>query len=234
MQLKPIGVIRSCFASKFGTPRQGVLSPSSWAELILDPQVCPTGVLHDLDQYSHLWLIAYFHQSGDNFSQGKIHPPRLNGKKVGVFASRSPHRPNPLGLTLARIEEVQERSVLLSHVDLIDQTPVLDIKPYIPEFDALPNARIPEWLKQSSEAPEIAIIWNPDVQREVAAVQAQRRWPAERFFLLVEEMLRSDPRPRVYRDMPEKIHIIQIEDWDFHFRWQEDHFEVFRVVNLSK
>lgn len=134
----PIGYVKSCFKSKNGTPRQPSVCSYSRAKLqiLKSTFVCPSHSLEGLAQFSHVWILFVFHQnSQESFTKAKVKPPRLDGKKVGVFASRSPHRPNPVGLTLARLDKVQGDTVYISGMDMIDGTPVLDIKPYVPEYD---------------------------------------------------------------------------------------------------
>ena len=133
--IQPIGFIRSVFDHKFGTPRQGSLAPSSQAEFDLAPEWRGKGMFSGLEGFSHVWLVSVFHQNKNLRQAGKIHPPRLLGESVGVLASRSPHRPNALGLTLARLERVDVDKIYLSGVDLVDQTPIVDIKPYLAEAD---------------------------------------------------------------------------------------------------
>nr|XP_045602356.1 tRNA (adenine(37)-N6)-methyltransferase-like [Procambarus clarkii] len=138
---KPIGHIISWFRTKNGTPRQGSVSTLSRGILKVDRSVFnnPHHALEGLHEYSHVWIFFVFDQNDEKalgHSKTKVAPPRLNGERVGVFATRSPHRPNPLGLTLARLERVQDDSLYLSGIDILDGTPVLDIKPYIPQYDA--------------------------------------------------------------------------------------------------
>nr|XP_054754452.1 tRNA (adenine(37)-N6)-methyltransferase-like [Lytechinus pictus] len=134
----PIGYIRSCFKSKNGTPRQPSVCGYARAklEILKSVFVCPDHSLDGLSQFSHVWILFVFHEnSQEKFTKAKVKPPRLNGRKVGVFASRSPHRPNPIGLTLARLDKVEGNTLYLSGVDMIDRTPVLDIKPYVTDYD---------------------------------------------------------------------------------------------------
>ncbi|XP_051993276.1 tRNA (adenine(37)-N6)-methyltransferase [Xyrauchen texanus] len=134
----PIGYISSCFAVKNGTPRQPTICSSSRASLKIDPSVFnnPEHSLIGLEQYSHIWIIFLFHKNGQMSCKAKVKPPRLNGQKVGVYSTRSPHRPNALGLTLAKLERITGDTLHLSGVDIIAGTPVLDIKPYIPDYDS--------------------------------------------------------------------------------------------------
>ncbi|XP_056334538.1 tRNA (adenine(37)-N6)-methyltransferase-like [Danio aesculapii] len=143
IQTVPIGYISSCFAVKNGTPRQPTVCSSSRARLKIEPSVFnnPEHSLVGLEQYSHIWIIFLFHKNGQMSCKAKVKPPRLNGQKVGVYSTRSPHRPNALGLTLAKLERITGDTLHLSGVDIIAGTPVLDIKPYIPDYDS-PKTRI--------------------------------------------------------------------------------------------
>ncbi|XP_062850813.1 tRNA (adenine(37)-N6)-methyltransferase [Trichomycterus rosablanca] len=134
----PIGFISSCFAQKNGTPRQPGVCGSSRASLTVQTSVFnnPGHALAGLQQYSHIWLIFLFHKNGHMSYKAKVKPPRLNGQKVGVYSTRSPHRPNAIGLSLAKLESITGDVLHLSGMDLIAGTPVLDIKPYIPEYDS--------------------------------------------------------------------------------------------------
>ncbi|XP_072039106.1 tRNA (adenine(37)-N6)-methyltransferase-like [Amphiura filiformis] len=143
----PIGFIKSCFKSKNGTPRQPSVCTYSRAKLqiLKSAFVCPDHSLEGLEQFSHVWVMFLFHKNGaESFTKAKVKPPRLNGAKVGVFATRSPHRPNPIGLTLAKLDKVQGGTLHLSGVDIIDGTPVLDIKPYVPAYDNPENVLNPD------------------------------------------------------------------------------------------
>ncbi|XP_063740358.1 tRNA (adenine(37)-N6)-methyltransferase isoform X2 [Eleginops maclovinus] len=143
IQTVPIGYISSCFSVKNGTPRQPTICGPSRAELRIQQSVFnnPEHALVGLEQYSHVWIIFLFHKNGHLSYKAKVKPPRLNGQKVGVYSTRSPHRPNALGLTLARLDKIDGDTVHLSEIDMIAGTPVLDIKPYIPDYDS-PDSRL--------------------------------------------------------------------------------------------
>lgn len=143
IQTVPIGYISSCFSMKNGTPRQPTICGPSRAELRIQQSVFnnPDHALVGLEQYSHVWIIFLFHKNGHLSYKAKVKPPRLNGQRVGVYSTRSPHRPNALGLTLAKLDKIEGDTVHLSDIDMIAGTPVLDIKPYIPEYDS-PDTRM--------------------------------------------------------------------------------------------
>ncbi|XP_053312313.1 tRNA (adenine(37)-N6)-methyltransferase [Spea bombifrons] len=135
---KPIGYIESCFKTKNGTPRQPSVCSLSRACLRISKNVFnnPEHSLMGLEEFSHVWILFVFHKNGRLSCKAKVQPPRLNGAKTGVFSTRSPHRPNAIGLTLARLEKVEGGTLYLSGIDMIQGTPVLDIKPYISEYDS--------------------------------------------------------------------------------------------------
>lgn len=138
--MRPIGVVRSPFKQKFGIPRQPHLAPSATATIELAPPFNTADAVKGLSDWSHVWVTFVFHKTIRDPADWKTHlvrPPRLGGRtRVGVFASRATYRPNPLGLSACKLEGVEVGaggvSILLSGVDLLDGTPVLDIKPYLP------------------------------------------------------------------------------------------------------
>lgn len=136
--LKSIGTIYTHFPEKRGTPRQPGISSDSVAKLTLNNEVFtnPEHALEGLEEFSHMWILFYFHKNESNHIRAKVAPPRLNGLRTGVFASRSPHRPSPIGMSLVKIEKIEEWSIYFSGVDMINKTPVIDIKPYIPTYDS--------------------------------------------------------------------------------------------------
>jgi tRNA (adenine37-N6)-methyltransferase len=153
-----IGVVKSCFRECRGTPRQGSFAPSTKGKIVFHKRV-PYAALEGLENFSHVWVLFIFHQN-TNFSltsrthldhrhsfRPKVKPPALKGKSIGLFATRTPHRPNALGITLAKIEKVlcTKRTVVLSAIDLVDGTPVVDIKPYVTPYDSVPVALTPRW-----------------------------------------------------------------------------------------
>ncbi|TRY75957.1 hypothetical protein DNTS_033510 [Danionella cerebrum] len=163
----PIGYIRSCFLVKNGTPRQPVVCSSSRASLKIEGSVFnnPEHSLSGLEHYSHIWIIFLFHKNGQMSCKAKVKPPRLNGQRVGVYSSRSPHRPNALGLTLAKLEGITGDTLHLSGIDIISGTPVLDIKPYIPDYDS-PTTRLESSISEGKERALTAEppIMDPDEQ----------------------------------------------------------------------
>lgn len=137
LDFKAIGVIRTVFSEKRAVPRQANIADTilSRVELSKDLYTNPELCLETLDEYSHFWLIYHFHKN-DSHSKPKISPPRLDGKKVGVLATRSPHRPNPIGMSLVRLDRIEGSTIYFYGSDMVDETPIIDIKPYIPTYDS--------------------------------------------------------------------------------------------------
>ncbi|PIU20212.1 MAG: tRNA (N6-threonylcarbamoyladenosine(37)-N6)-methyltransferase TrmO [Elusimicrobia bacterium CG08_land_8_20_14_0_20_59_10] len=216
LELKPIGILESCFQEKFGTPRQPGLVPGSAAKLRIFPKFAPEHSLEGLDGFSHVWLLAWFHLSTNKTFHPKIHPPRLKGGKIGVFASRSPHRPNPVGLSLAKLERVEGGTLFLSGVDLINGTPILDIKPYLPDHDRADGVRA-GWAEKNA-FPELEVKFSPRARADVARVEASGYAGMGR---LISDTLRHDPR-----NMRDKTQMADGVDMGFFLANHDVHFSV--------
>jgi tRNA-Thr(GGU) m(6)t(6)A37 methyltransferase TsaA len=152
-----IGFVRSCFKDRRGTPRQPVLAPDTRCRIHFTNAVQPAA-LEQLERFSHVWVIFVFHQNTNLGNKkavpSKIAPPRLAGKKVGCLSTRTPHRPNPVGLSVVKLRAVHQHSVELSGIDFVDGTPILDIKPFIPYDNVDPTAlQVPEWVLPESTPP---------------------------------------------------------------------------------
>jgi tRNA-Thr(GGU) m(6)t(6)A37 methyltransferase TsaA len=146
MQFDIIGHVSTCYEEKFGIPRQPGIVDEAWGTLTFEPEFNDVDCVRGLENFSHLWLVFIFHQAVRDHWKPTVRPPRLGGNdKTGVFASRSPFRPNPIGLSCVRLERIELNSsdspiLHLRGVDLVNATPVIDIKPYIPYADSLPSA----------------------------------------------------------------------------------------------
>ncbi|XVF34286.1 hypothetical protein REPUB_Repub18cG0046300 [Reevesia pubescens] len=170
--MAPIGIIQSCFSTRNGTPRQPLLVPLARACLVFDSARVPPASLEGLEEYSHCWILYVFHLNTDleklwkhpskSKFKAKVRVPRLKGGRMGVFATRSPHRPCPIGLTVAKVEAVQGNMLLLSGVDLVDGTPVLDIKPYLPYCDSIEGAVLPNWVMVDSMLSVASVSFSDD------------------------------------------------------------------------
>jgi tRNA-Thr(GGU) m(6)t(6)A37 methyltransferase TsaA len=146
MEIKPVAYIRTDFQDKFGIPRQSGRVPTLLGRIVFEPSYRSPEAIRGIEEFSHLWLIFGFSAAKRGRRALTVRPPRLGGnKRVGVFATRSPYRPNSLGLSLVRLERIEESEgegavLVVSGVDLLDGTPIYDIKPYLPYADAKPDA----------------------------------------------------------------------------------------------
>lgn len=199
MDMQPIGILHSPYREKFIVPRQPGLVKSVSAELELLPPCNQLEIVRELEQFSHLWLIFLFHQTVEQGWQPTVRPPRLGGnRRVGVFASRSPFRPNPIGLSAVELTAIRQGSngplLELKGIDLVDGTPVLDIKPYIPYSDAIPEARGGFAEQAPGASMPVSFCATADQQIE----QLQEKYPLLR--QSITELLACDPRPAYRRD----------------------------------
>jgi tRNA (adenine37-N6)-methyltransferase len=220
IQLKPIGWVRAEFKQKFCTPRQGSIAKSSRAWIELDPTWRGRGILSGLDAFSHVWILGHLHLSVQTRQRGKIRPPRLKGAKMGILGSRSPHRPNNIGLTLARLIQVEGDRLEVAEIDLIDGTPVLDLKPYLPEADR-PEVFTSGWTQKISEESR-AIEFSLEAERDLDTNTTD----PTRIKRLIVEMLSNDPRPRAYLNHKEADFFVWVAGLNIKFRFANEQFLV--------
>ncbi|WP_445397428.1 tRNA (N6-threonylcarbamoyladenosine(37)-N6)-methyltransferase TrmO [Zobellella sp. An-6] len=196
VSLDPIGIVRSPYKEKFAVPRQPGLVTRARARLEILPPYNEPSAFRGLAEFSHLWLVFVFHQTQEQGWNPTVRPPRLGGnERVGVFATRSTFRPNPIGLSVVELHEMcRDGSKVwleLGGVDLVDGTPVVDIKPYLPWADAVPGAH-----GGFAPAP-------PDISMEVifspAATLACERSSIPELREFITEVLVQDPRPAYKR-----------------------------------
>jgi tRNA (adenine37-N6)-methyltransferase len=231
--LHPIGIIRSEFDHRFGTPRQGALAPNSHATFELERVWREKGMFDSLAGFSHVWLLSVLHQNTSLRNPSKIHPPRLEGEAVGVLASRSPHRPNSIGLTLAKLEKVEGDKLWLSGVDLVDGTPILDIKPYLGEADR-PQMFKSGWTENLAPI-NVRCVFNEEARRDIAELgSAGKIQDVTRFQKLVEEVLLLDPRPLSYRERVNERFAIVLAGMDVHARYLDGIFTVDSIRPYEK
>jgi tRNA-Thr(GGU) m(6)t(6)A37 methyltransferase TsaA len=223
INLKPLAWLRADFQQKFCTPRQGSLAKHSRAFVELAKDWRGRGIFTGLESFSHVWLVSYLHLSTNNRTRGKIHPPRLKGAKVGVLGSRSPHRPNNIGLTLARIEKCEGDELHLSEVDLVDGTPILDIKPYVALADR-PDVYTSGWASEIAEPDRVC-----DFSEEALADLKQVSKNPERIQALINEMLTQDPRPPAYVKKGDAEFFVWVAGLNVKFRFHQEKFTVVGV-----
>jgi tRNA-Thr(GGU) m(6)t(6)A37 methyltransferase TsaA len=210
-----IGTLTSCFKEKFGVPRQPGMVTGATGTIKLDDDPDLRTAIKGLETFSHLWVVFVFHDRRSRSWKPSIRPPRLGGaQRVGVLASRSPHRPNPIGLSVVKLVEIRPDApggaeIDVSGVDILDGTPVLDIKPYIPYADSVPDAN-PGWA--GTPIPRYSVSFDEKVERELAGRDDVRA--------LIVEMVELDPRPAFQkRRMPP--HLPEAQGTRYGFRLLE-------------
>lgn len=230
--LRVIGKLRSCFREKFGTPRQPLLVPGATAALTIAKEFLPEHSLAGLERFSHVWLISYFHLNTNKTIRPKIHPPRLKGESVGLFASRSPHRPSPIGLSLARLVSVEGATIQLAGIDLVDGTPILDIKPYIPEWDSVPDAD-PGWVKDAP-FPSLRVEMSAAAKDDIKA--AEKRLNVNGLGTVLTDILSQDLRnPRDKSQTKDGLELgFFLHDFDCHFSVRGGTATVLKLVTGTK
>lgn len=220
--LRPIGVVRTPFRERFGIPRQGGLVDEVRAVVELTPPYDREEAWRGIEGFSHLWLITWFH-AGKGEAGLTVRPPRLGGNaRLGVFATRAPYRPNPIGLSLVRLEAVEPTGcgvrLVVRGADLLDGTPLLDVKPYLPYADAVPEAAGGFALDAPGE--RLLVVWS------AAAREQCDRWATVYPDLpaLVEALLARDPRPAYQQDAVGRVYGMRLYDLDV--RWSVANGEV--------
>jgi tRNA-Thr(GGU) m(6)t(6)A37 methyltransferase TsaA len=216
---KPIGIIDSCFKEKFGIPRQPGLATEARAVLKVFPPFDQLEAFKGLADFSHIWIIFVFHSGMRDNWKATVRPPRLGGnRRAGVFSTRSGFRPNPIGLSAVRFEKIvrekKETRLYLGGVDLMDGTPVLDIKPYLPYADAICDAS--GGFAPSIPETRIRVDFSPEA-RAVCLEKERSGYPG--LTRLIEQLLKMDPRPAYYASTPQKNHF-GMKVYDFNVRWE--------------
>jgi tRNA-Thr(GGU) m(6)t(6)A37 methyltransferase TsaA len=225
--LKPVAIVESCYRDRFAVPRQPLLVEDAWAFLRFNASLQPELCLQGLEGYSHLWVIFGFHLNHQSRFHAKVHPPRLGGESMGLFATRTPHRPNPLGLSLVAIKQITKDGIEITGADLADGTPVYDVKPYLPDVESIPGAR-GGW-SSVAVMPKIPVLFASE-ELELRVVRWGLAIQQPNIVRLIKQTLELDPRPLVYRERGKgykENHAFRLFDGDIHFREVEGKLLVF-------
>lgn len=222
-------VTASSFTEKFATPRQGALNQYSTATIELE-KIYSGDYLEGLDGFSHCWLIWFFHLNEGKSQRAKVQAPRNKGQKMGVFATRSPHRPNPLGLSLVKIDRLKNSCLEVSGVDFVVGTPIFDIKPFIAEDQ--PKNPFFGWTSQIIDA-EVQVHWQmsietalPHFSRKESAILRQT----------IEASLKLDPRPLIYKKLEitqgyEGPYGARINGFNIRFLARDNKFTIIEILD---
>ena len=222
--IKPIAYIHSDFPDKFGIPRQSGLAASLKATVVFEPEFRSPEAFRGLEDYSHIWLIWGFSKNKDSGWTPTVRPPRLGGNvRKGVYATRSPFRPNPIGLSSVKLETIESHKELgpvlhISGADLMDGTPIFDIKPYLPYVDSHPDAA------NGFAGSVIDYVLSVKCPDELLSIL-----PEDKRAALIE-VLSEDPRPS-YQDNPERIYGMRFSEYEVKFKVEQD---VLYVISVEK
>ena len=223
--VSPVGFVRSCFKEKFAIPRQPQLAPAARGVLELVAPFDGGEAVQGLEQVSHVWLLFLFHQALEDKPRLKVRPPRLGGNtSMGVFATRATHRPNGIGQSVVKLDKVEPGRLWISGIDLLDGTPVLDIKPYVPYADIIDTAT----NSMASGAPQLIPVQWLKTALHQAQDHAQRL--GEPLVALIEQCLAQDPRPAYQTPGPEREYGAQF--WDVDVRWHYPEAGVICVLEV--
>jgi tRNA-Thr(GGU) m(6)t(6)A37 methyltransferase TsaA len=225
-RLSQIAHIRTDFKEKFGVPRQAGVVPGLKGKIVFEPEFRNADMLKGLEEFSHLWLIWEFSKNLDEDGNSRwtptVRPPRLGGnERKGVFATRSPFRPNPLGLSVVKIEKITEEPglgpvIYVLGADMVDGTPIFDIKPYIPYADAVLGAK--GGFTDSTEYKTLNVVWE---KKDDMLPEEER--------LSLEKILANDPRPH-YQNDPQRIYGMSFAGYEVKFRVSGDTVSVVDVI----
>ena len=255
--MEVIGRARNGFRDKFGVPRQPREESAIETRIVFEPKYRQEEALRGIEGFSHLWVLWIFdktvphtnntpekpvndsNESIPNTFRATVRPPRLGGNmRVGVFATRSPFRPNPIGLScvkLLRVEKTTNEGTVLvvSGADMVDGTPIVDIKPYIPYTDARPNAK--EGFTEGTKDYRLEVVWSGETGSDNGLVSAKSNGNKIHGKVMTEverkaitEILSQDPRP-AYQDDPAREYGLDYAGWNIRFRVEGERLIVVRV-----
>lgn len=226
MELITIAKIHTEFPDKFGIPRQSGLVPSLRGEIVFEPEFRSMDAVRGLEEFSHIWLLWEFSKAKREGYALTVTPPRLGGKiRKGVFATRAPFRPNSIGLSSVKLEEVRHDEekgpvLVVSGADLLDGTPIYDIKPYLPYTDAHPEAL--GGFGEAHRQDEIAVVFPEELLQQLP----------EELRLSVIEVLKQDPRA-AYNKKPDYVYGMEFSGYDIRFTVQEEVLVVKEIVAIA-
>lgn len=223
--MKKIAVIRTDFKEKFGVPRQSGLSEGAKGKIIFEPEYRNREALRGLSDYSHIWIIWGFSENKetDKGWSPTVRPPRLGGNvRVGVFATRSPNRPNPIGLSSVKLDKIEYDKefgpvIYVSGVDMLDGTPVYDIKPYIAFTDSHPDAKC--GFSDYTKEYEITVEFLNDSIKKIKECEVKE----------IKNILSQDPRPSYIED-GDRIYGMKFKDYEIKFRVENGTLFVLDII----
>jgi tRNA-Thr(GGU) m(6)t(6)A37 methyltransferase TsaA len=227
LAVNPIGYMRTTFATKVEAPRQPAASSNAPGVIELLPGCNLEHAIEDLATWERIWVIFWFDRNEG--WRPKVLPPRSTDGRKGVLSTRSPHRPNPLGLSVLRLERVEGLNIHVLDVDLLDGTPVLDIKPYVPYTDAFPESGS-GWLQPPADPRESwSVVFTPEAEAQLAWIAARTELPLRE---RIASTLRLGPQPHPYRRIKRSRDgsmQLAVQDWRATFQLDDAELTVTRI-----
>jgi tRNA (adenine37-N6)-methyltransferase len=234
LDIHPIGVVRTPFKSKYAAPRQPASSAERTVGVITLNEHCNfEQALDDLQGFDYIWVIFWFHKNKN--WKPRVLPPHGGRKKRGLFSTRSPHRPNPIGLSLCKLIDIKGCTVRIENPDMLDGTPVLDIKPYIPHAESHPHARA-GWIDESNEqsAPHYKVVIAAEVRKVLREMKPEERQEVEGY---ITGLLSRDPHPHAYRRIrknDDNTSIVAVKRWRFVFTIEGATVRIFGAAHSTE
>ncbi|TCP18856.1 tRNA-Thr(GGU) m(6)t(6)A37 methyltransferase TsaA [Nicoletella semolina] len=234
--LKPIGIIKSPYGEKFAVPRQPNLIQEGKGVLYLTPPYCNPDAVRGLEEFSHLWLIFQFHHIPERPWHATVRPPRLGGNtRIGVFATRATHRPNPIGLSkvaLEKIEVINGKVILhLGSIDLVDGTPIFDIKPYLAYADNEPTAY--SSFAQTPPSPSLEVEWQLKALQAVRKSKNFAKFNIQNPQQFITDVIAQDPRPAYHQGKVTNERVYGIKLAYHNILWKIDNETPHKAVVLG-
>jgi len=232
LKFQPIGIIHSCYKEKFGIPRQAGLVEEAEAEIEIFSPYNREEAFRGLEEFSHIWILFIFHAIHHNVWKSTVRPPRLGGsRRLGVFTTRSGFRPNRIGLSAVKLEHItKEKKTLLLKItggDFLDDTPILDIKPYLPYADSISEAS--GGFASKSPTKKNNVTFSPEA---LSTCLAKEKEGLPKLRRLIVQILENDPRPAYFYKKPPR-NTFGFKLYDFDVKW-EVHGETMHVTGIEK
>lgn len=224
MNIEPIGKIKTDFSSKFGIPRQSGRISGLCGEIILNKPYSSYEYIKGIEQYSHIWIIWGFSENEEKEKHATVRPPRLGGNtRIGVFASRSPFRPNNLALSCVRLTGINKKngncSLMIDGADMLSGSPVFDIKPYIPYTDAVPQAK--SGFARDNQDHKLSIVSGTELIDNLPKEKRQA----------LAAVLEDDPRPAYQKD-PNRIYGFAYAGFEIKFKVNGNELHILNIAEL--
>lgn len=227
-----IGVVESPYQEKFAIPRQPNLVSAAKGRIILTGLANNSELVRDIEQFSHLWILFVFHGTQDQGWKPLVRPPRLGGNvKTGVLATRSTFRPNPIGMSVVKLDNVvsnkQQTILHISGLDLLNGTPIVDIKPYVPYSDAITDANA--GFAQEQPDTSLTVIFSEQMQADLIKYEQDDC----DLTLLIEQVLKQDPRPAYKRGRADdKVYGMSL--YNLNIQWQVIALDTILVLSMTQ